>query len=95
MSVLMSEIVCSKYYFSGRVQGVGFRARTQSLSKNFKIVGYVKNLEDGRVELLVQGDPLETKKFLHQIHELFRTHIDETREQICSVGEWKNFSIQG
>ena len=41
--------------FSGRVQGVGFRATTANLAKRFDVAGYVQNLPDGKVRLDVQG----------------------------------------
>jgi len=42
-------------YFSGVVQGVGFRFRCQNLAKEFYLTGWCKNLSDGRVECEVQG----------------------------------------
>lgn len=40
----------------GRVQGVFFRRSTQEKAKELKLVGWVKNLKDGNVEILAQGD---------------------------------------
>ena len=42
-------------FYSGRVQGVGFRYTTAKLAKRFDVAGYVQNLDDGRVRLDVQG----------------------------------------
>jgi acylphosphatase len=53
--------------FSGRVQGVGFRATCRWLVGGFDIVGYVRNLSDGRVELLAQGDSAEIDRYLDAI----------------------------
>jgi acylphosphatase len=53
--------------FSGRVQGVGFRATCRWLAGGFDIVGFVRNLADGRVELLVQGDAAEIDRYLEAI----------------------------
>lgn len=44
------------YLISGRVQGVGFRAFTHRQSQELKLRGWVRNLDDGRVEALVAGD---------------------------------------
>jgi acylphosphatase len=53
--------------FSGRVQGVGFRATCRWLAGGFDIVGYVRNLSDGRVELLAQGEAAEIDRYLDAI----------------------------
>jgi len=53
--------------FSGRVQGVGFRATCRWLAGGFDIVGYVRNLPDGRVELLAQGEAAEIDRYLGAI----------------------------
>ncbi len=43
------------YLISGRVQGVGFRAHTQRWGLKLKLLGWVRNLSDGRVEALARG----------------------------------------
>lgn len=43
-------------FFSGRVQGVGFRFFMQSLAHQYHLTGWVKNLSDGRVESHLQGE---------------------------------------
>ena len=48
-------IVARKFLFSGTVQGVGFRFFTQRVAARYQIRGYVRNLNDGRVEALAQG----------------------------------------
>jgi acylphosphatase len=53
--------------FSGRVQGVGFRFTCQSLARSFEVAGHVRNLADGRVELVAEGEPIELDKFLAAI----------------------------
>jgi acylphosphatase len=53
--------------FSGRVQGVGFRATCCWLARGFDIAGTVRNLADGRVELLAEGDPHEIDRYLEAI----------------------------
>ena len=44
-------------YYSGRVQGVGFRYTVRSLASRMAVTGFVKNLPDGRVHLVVEGSP--------------------------------------
>ena len=48
-----------QYLFAGRVQGVGFRYSTKNLAKGFDVLGWVKNLPDGRVELQIQEEQEE------------------------------------
>ena len=48
--------VARRYVVSGRVQGVGFRYFTQDTALHEGVTGWVRNLPDGRVEALVEGD---------------------------------------
>lgn len=48
--------VCIHCYVSGRVQGVWYRATTKKMAKKFGVNGWVKNLPDGRVEVMICGD---------------------------------------
>ena len=54
-------------YFSGQVQGVGFRYRSVSLARPLGLTGWVKNLWDGRVEMEVQGDDASIQRILAQL----------------------------
>ena len=54
-------------YFSGRVQGVGFRYRATYLAQSRKLTGWVKNLWDDRVEMEVQGDETSIERFLQDL----------------------------
>ena len=47
--------ITKHYLISGRVQGVGFRAFTERSARQLNLSGWVRNLEDGRVEAVVQG----------------------------------------
>ena len=70
--------------YSGRVQGVGFRATCRWLAGGFKVAGYVHNLPDGRVELLVEGDATEIDGLLQAVQDDMGGFIRETtsdREQ--------------
>ncbi|OCG13345.1 hypothetical protein A9G24_07965 [Gilliamella sp. App6-5] len=51
-----------KINVSGRVQGVGFRFFTYQQAKTLGLVGYVRNLENGDVEIIAQGDDLQIAK---------------------------------
>lgn len=52
---------------SGRVQGVFFRNTINKIAKNFSINGYVKNLDNGSVEIVVQGEKNEIYSFLEAV----------------------------
>lgn len=56
-------IVARKFLFSGAVQGVGFRFFTQRVAARHQIRGYVRNLEDGRVEAFAQGSATAVEAF--------------------------------
>lgn len=61
------EILARQYFISGLVQGVGFRFFTQRAAARHQIRGYVKNLEDGRVEAYAEGSEKAVKKFYEEI----------------------------
>ena len=49
--------------YSGQVQGVGFRYTARTVATGFEVVGTVRNLPDGRVELIAEGDRAELEAF--------------------------------
>ena len=59
----MVDKVCKHYYVNGSVQGVGFRAFTKIQAKRLNITGWVRNLADGRVEVLACGKEAEMTTF--------------------------------
>lgn len=69
-------IVRKHYYVSGRVQGVGFRYRAYYTAQQLGLTGYAVNLDDGRVELEVQGEASAVRDFLGRIEEGSFIHID-------------------
>lgn len=56
-------IIARKFLFTGAVQGVGFRFFAQRVAARYQIRGYVRNLEDGRVEALAQGGEKAVEAF--------------------------------
>ena len=53
--------------YSGRVQGVGFRWQVSQVAENFAVTGFVRNLEDGTVELLVEGCVAEVRGMIQAV----------------------------
>ena len=84
------------YHFSGRVQGVGFRYTAQHLARGFASVrGYVRNLPDGRVEMVVEGDDKDADGLLESLKRHLNNNIqrvDVARSN--ATGEFANFSIR-
>ncbi len=58
-----------RLYISGRVQGVFFRAETQRTARNLKLTGWVRNMEDGRVEALLEGEDLSVDQMVAWCHQ--------------------------
>ena len=56
-------------FYSGRVQGVGFRYTTKTVAAGFEIAGTVRNLPDGRVELIAEGTREELEAFREAIRD--------------------------
>ena len=63
-------------FYEGRVQGVGFRITCKQIACGYEVVGLVRNLPDGRVELQCSGDVNEVEAFLEGIAESpLKSHI--------------------
>jgi acylphosphatase len=60
-------IASTQVFYEGNVQGVGFRYTVRQIAKGFDITGSVRNLADGRVELLATGEEDELRAFLDAI----------------------------
>jgi len=85
-----------RVYFGGRVQGVGFRMTALRLASGLPVVGFARNLDDGRVELVVEGDSAVVSGFLGAILREFGDSIrdqDETLEPV-GVPPFAGFSIR-
>jgi acylphosphatase len=56
--------LCKRVHYWGAVQGVGFRMTTKRIAGQFAVTGYVRNLPDGQVEVVVAGENGEIDGFL-------------------------------
>lgn len=65
-------------YFSGHVQGVGFRYSVAQLAKGYEATGFVKNLADGRVELEIEGEEGECRQMVASIEDEMDAYVRKT-----------------
>lgn len=82
--------------YSGRVQGVGFRYAVKTLATGFEVVGMVRNLPDGRVELAAEGMNDELEAFRAAIREggLAANIRDEAAQWSEARGGFNGFAIE-
>lgn len=69
-------------WYSGRVQGVGFRAEVLAVARGYEVTGYVQNLPDGRVLLHAEGAEAEIEAFLAGVAERLEGHIRGTEVRV-------------
>ena len=82
-------------FYSGQVQGVGFRYQTRQVAAGFELTGKVRNLPDGRVELVAEGDDVELREFRRAIRESGVGPLIKLEDEIWSEasGEFRGFVI--
>lgn len=83
------------YHFSGHVQGVGFRYTTHNIVQQHNIHGYVRNLPDGRVELVMEGDEREMEDVVKDVSRKLSCFVRSIESQIQpATGEFDEFFIR-
>jgi acylphosphatase len=82
-------------FYSGSVQGVGFRYTVKTVAAGFEVVGVVRNLIDGRVELIGEGARQELEAFRTAIREAGLEHFIRNEEVNWSeaTSEFRGFEI--
>lgn len=92
---MSDKVKKTEVWFSGKVQGVGFRYETLMVAKAYEVAGFVENLADGRVHLQVEGEPEEVDAFLFAVKDTLSDYIRETEEHSDSVTRtMKGFHIR-
>jgi acylphosphatase len=88
-------MIARQVFYEGRVQGVGFRYTCKQLARGYEVVGWVRNLSDGRVELQCSGDNEEVEGFLEAIAESeLKSHIKGvTAIPIAPLADARGFDI--
>ena len=81
-------------FYSGRVQGVGFRFTVQRTAADLGLRGWVKNLPDGRVEILAQGDREKIIRLCQALEQHFQGYIkDKNIDFVPAQGDYPDFDI--
>jgi acylphosphatase len=86
--------VCRRVYYSGRVQGVGFRYTTTALAGGYAVGGQVRNLADGRVELIAEGDLDEVERFLDAVQRTMQVYIEAIEVHNETLHGFAEFRIE-
>lgn len=88
-----SDLVRVRVFAAGRVQGVAYRFFAEKYANSLGITGWIRNLPDGRVEVLAEGTGENIERFLDRLREgprLARVDsLDVQRE--ASTGEFQDF----
>lgn len=74
----MAEVHHETVYFSGHVQGVGFRYTVLQIAKEFEVAGFVSNLPDGRVHLEAEGRAGDVAAFIGGVEERMHGYVRKT-----------------
>jgi len=86
--------VAKHVIFSGRVQGVGFRYTARRIAGRYELAGFVRNLPNGTVEMLVQGSIEDVANCLRGIDEAFAGYIRDTQiENVPPNPRYSSFEI--
>ena len=88
--------VARKYFVSGEVQGVGYRFFAQRVAARHQVVGYVRNLRDGRVEVLAEGTQESVEALKHDLAAGPESgHVEQVEElNLEPTGLYASFRIE-
>jgi len=89
-------MITKRIIFEGRVQGVGFRYATRQIALGFDVIGWVNNLPDGTVELVLEGENAEVDEFIEElsVESTLSHHIKNyTQENISPLENCIGFTI--
>ncbi|MDD3374657.1 MAG: acylphosphatase [Candidatus Omnitrophica bacterium] len=87
-------MVQANIFYSGMVQGVGFRYTTQRIALDLNLSGWVRNLSDGRVEVLVEGPKDKIEQLMAALQEHFLQYIKNQQVNYYSAtGKSYSFSV--
>ena len=75
------QIKQARIFYSGTVQGIGFRYRSRAIALGMNIRGWVRNLPDGRVEIVAQADKSDLADFINAVDASFVGYIG--KKEVC------------
>jgi acylphosphatase len=82
-------------YYSGNVQGVGFRFTSRDVAESLGVTGWVKNLRNGNVEIVAEAEEDRLKEFIERVKQLLSVYIQNADIQwLAATGEFKSFGIE-
>lgn len=91
----MPEVHHENVYFTGHVQGVGFRYAVLQVAREYEVAGYVSNLADGRVQLEAEGVAAEVGAFVDAVQERMHGYIRKVeRSGRRRAGQFSGFVIK-
>ena len=95
-SEMRENLIRKHYWFSGRVQGVGFRYRACYIASSLGVTGWVRNMYNGNVEMEVQGNSVMIERLFQELHSDRFIRIEKTEMiQIPTVDDEADFSVRG
>jgi len=81
--------------FSGTVQGVGFRFTARMLADRHKVKGWVRNTQDGKVEIVAEGESKDIDDFLDDLKRRFENYISNVdRKDLKPSNEYQDFQVK-
>ena len=81
--------------FSGQVQGVGFRYTTRQIAQSYAVTGFVKNLPDGRVQLVTEGEPPAVRDFVRAVEQTMSDYVQQKQvDEGAATDEFDGFGIR-
>jgi acylphosphatase len=91
----MAHVHHETVFFTGHVQGIGFRYTALQIAKEFEVAGFVGNLADGRVQLEAEGDAAEVANFIAAVEERMHGFIRKVERSTGSrAPQFRGFGLK-
>jgi acylphosphatase len=87
-------VICKRATYTGHVQGVGFRYTAQRLASGFPVAGYVRNLSNGSVELVAEGEADQVQAFLDAVVKRMAQYIHQSTVVNENTCKYQGFGIR-